>query len=208
MEHANLELLQHGLSELGLALDDDRLARLVDYHDFLHKYNQNVNLTGLRNERESVTGNLLNALAPWRSVKPELATADVGAGGGLPGLPLAIALNIPSMALIESKKKKCDFLRKSVKQFAPNVRVVESDVNIVTEKFDQIVSVAYGSLAKLLNTTTKMRRKKHRRVLAWKGRLERIHDEIDACEPSQNAWQIKPFTVPGLNAERHLCIFE
>lgn len=207
MEDANLELLKAGLAELGLELPDAALQRLVGYHDFLLEYNLNVNLTGLRDERDSVTGNLLNSLAPWRHIDASGKTADVGSGGGLPGLPLAIALDMPAMTLIESKHKKCEFLREAAFRFAPGVRVLESDVNAATGPFGQILSVAYGSLGKLVKTTVRMWDTPIR-VLAWKGRKDRIGREIEECEPSYNGWRVIPFEVPALDAERHLCVLE
>lgn len=206
MEDANLELLTRGLMAIGLEVPPVRLDALVAYHDFLMECNTKVNLTGLRDERDSVVGNLLNSLAPWRFVELGRRTADVGSGGGLPGLPLAIALDMP-VVLIESRGRKCDFLRESAQRFAPRVRVVEADVNTVTEAFEQVVSIAYGSLAKLVRSTAGMR-EPGSRVLAWKGRIERIETELKELPARMRNWRIEPFDVPGLDAQRHLCIHE
>lgn len=207
----NRQLLESGLREIGLKLPPRRLERLIGYHDLLIQTNQQFNLTGFRSEAESLVQNLLNALAPWRHVQAGPATADVGSGGGLPGLPLAIALEMPAMALIESKRKKCEFLREAAARFAPGVRVMQSDANEVREPFAQIVSSAFGSLDKLIAVTARMRPSRASgqgcRTLAWKGRREVIDNEIAACKARDRQWQVIPFAVPGMpETQRHLCI--
>ncbi len=207
MTPENRELLQRGLSELQLELPDTRLQLLIGYHDLLMQTNHQFNLTGFRNERESLIYNVLNALAPWRHVEAALATADIGSGAGLPGLPLAIALDMPAMTLVESKRKKCDFLRDAARAFAPKVRVEHGDANAMRKPVAQVVSSAFGTLAKLLGATVAMRRP-GARTLAWKGRQEVIDGEIAACAPRDRQWQVIPFAVPGMTegTQRHLCI--
>lgn len=206
MNEENRQVLIRGLHELGLELPDHRLERLIGYHDFLLATNEKFNLTGFRREEDSVIQNLLNALAPWRHVEPSRVTADIGSGGGVPGLPLAIALEMPSLALVESKRKKCDFLREACARFAPAARVLQSDANELREPFGQIVSSGFGTLAKLLEVTSRARAKGCR-ILAWKGRREVIEQEIAACKQRERDWQVVPFTVPGMpDTQRHLCI--
>lgn len=206
MQDENRQLLVGALSELALELPAERLERLIGYHDFLLETNAQFNLTGYRTEFESLKNNLLNSLAPWKHVLVKSATADVGTGGGLPGLPLAIALDMPSMALIESKRKKCDFLREACARYAPRVRVLQSDVKEVKERFTQILSSAYGTLDKLLAGTVRQRAGGCR-MLAWKGRAEVIAQEIAACKPTERDWNVIPFSVPHMpDVQRHLCV--
>lgn len=203
----NLNLLTESIASLKLTPPNGALERLVGYHDFLLEYNKNVNLTGFIDERESVIKNLLNALTPWEHVDPSRATADVGSGAGMPGIPLAIMLGMPRVSLIESKGKKCDFLRAAVAQFAPGVEVLQQDVNLIKRSFGQIVTIAYGTLAKLIEATADMRAP-GTRLLAWKGRRETIDTEIAECKKTFRKWQVEKFQVPGLEAERHLCVFQ
>jgi 16S rRNA (guanine527-N7)-methyltransferase len=206
MLDANRRLLEDGLREIGLAVPASRLEALIGYHDFLLATNEQFNLTGFRDERESLIQNLLNALTPWRHVNAGLATADVGTGGGLPGLPLAITLDLPRITLIESKRKKCEFLQQACARFAPHARVLHADVNAVREPFEQILSSAFGTLEKLLAVTARMRAKGCR-TLAWKGRREVIEQEIAQCKPRERNWHVIPFSVPQMQAvQRHVCI--
>jgi 16S rRNA (guanine527-N7)-methyltransferase len=207
MTPENRTLLQAALTEMGMTPAPDALDRLCGYHDFLLEYNQQVNLTGFKDERESVVKNLLNALAPWRHVDAARATADIGSGGGLPGIPLAIMLGMERMTLVESKLKKCEFLRQATSRFAPSVEVLHSDAANIHRSYGQIVSIAYGTLAKLLEVTAHMRAP-GTRVLAWKGRLETVKEEISECRKGHRNWKVEAFAVPHQEAERHLCLLQ
>jgi 16S rRNA (guanine527-N7)-methyltransferase len=202
----NLELLVDGLRTLGLELPPERLQRVVGYHDLLMATNEKFNLTGFKEERESVIYNVLNALAPWKHVDALLPTADIGTGGGLPGLPLAIALDMPAMTLVESKRKKTDFLLEATGKFAPRVIVKQADANQMKGSFRQMFSSAFGTLEKLLGATASIRASGCR-TLAWKGRREVIDQEIAACKPRDQGWEVVPFAVPHMpDTQRHLCI--
>ncbi|MBZ0136707.1 MAG: 16S rRNA (guanine(527)-N(7))-methyltransferase RsmG [Planctomycetes bacterium] len=207
MNNDNLQLLTSGLDELGLKHGPEALARLTGFHDFLLAYNEKVNLTGFTDERESVVKNLLNALAPWRYIDASRATADIGSGGGMPGIPLAIMLDMPRMTLIESKQKKCEFLRQACEKFAPKVMVLNEDVNGLKRSFGQIVSIAYGTLAKLVQATSHMRAP-GTRIIAWKGRMATVEQEINECRKPFKRWKVEKFDVPELDAERHICVLE
>lgn len=207
MTPENRTLLEDALTEMGLTPATEAIDRLCGYHDFLLEYNQQVNLTGFKDERESVIKNLLNALGPWRLVDASRSTVDIGSGGGLPGLPLAIVLGMQRMTLVESKLKKCEFLRQATARYAPTVEVQHIDAANIHRSYGQIVSIAYGTLAKLLEVTTNMRAP-GTRVLAWKGRLETVKEEISECRKGHRNWKVEPFTVPHQDAQRHLCLLQ
>lgn len=199
----NCEVLSRGLEKLGLELEESQVERLLGYHDLLMQRNRDLNLTGIRDESDSVLKNLLNALAPWRQVYPTKVSCDVGSGGGLPGLPLSIALNMPSMTLVESKAKKCRFLEEAVKEFSPKTNVLCANIAEIEKKYDQIIVCAFGTLEKILRFCQK-RLSRGGRILAYKGTREKIDEELKTLEN----WEIIPFSVPGMeDAQRHLCVF-
>ncbi|MHC4839866.1 MAG: 16S rRNA (guanine(527)-N(7))-methyltransferase RsmG [Planctomycetota bacterium] len=205
MKPENQTLLKDGLADLGLELSADQITRMVGYHDFLHQRNQQMNLTGIRDERDSVIKNLLNSLAPWRNIDASSKTADIGTGGGLPGIPLGIALEMPELSLVESKEKKCVFLREACERFLPSATVMQTDVNMVKDKYDQIVSSALGTLDKLLRITERMQ-KRGTKFVIWKGRQQRVTEEISMCPRNRRRWTVEPFDVPELpDTERHIC---
>ena len=85
--------LQRGVSELGLELPRGAEAQLMRYLALLSKWNRTFNLTAIREPTEMVSHHLLDSLAvvPHLPVPSGGTLADVGAGAGLPGIPLAIA---------------------------------------------------------------------------------------------------------------------
>lgn len=206
MTPENQSLLREGAVKLGLKLTDTQVQRLIGYHDFLHERNQQMNLTGIRDERDSVVKNLLNSLAPWRHINASNYTADIGTGGGLPGIPLGIALGMHKLTLVESKEKKCIFLREACKKFLPEATVLEADVNTIKDKYQQIISSALGTLDKLLQISERMQ-KKGTKFVIWKGREQRIKEEISMCPKNRRRWEVHAFEVPEMpDTERHVCI--
>jgi 16S rRNA G527 N7-methylase RsmG len=77
----------------------------------------------------------------------------------------------------------------------------------VKRSFGQIVTIAFGTLAKLVESTRHMRAP-GTRLLAWKGKRETIDAEIAECNKTFRKWQVEKFEVPGLDAERHMCVFQ
>lgn len=205
----NADIFRSGLVELGLSLDDERIARLIGYHDFVLARNAEMNLVGFKDERDSVIKNLLNALGPWRQVFPTKHTCDVGSGAGFPGLPLAIALDMADVTLVESKAKKAKFLAEACTQFAPRVKVLNVNFGEIKERYRQIIFCAFGSLNKIVRLA-EPRLYDDGRILAYKGKRETIDQEIMECKARHKVWQIVPFKVPGLEAgtARHLCIYK
>lgn len=203
MDTPHRELLEQGLAAIGLPAQGEAVDRLVGYHDLLMLRNQQLNLTGHKDPAESIVKNLLNSLAPWRHVRVDARSADVGTGGGLPGLPLAIMLGMPKLVLVESKAKKCRFLEEAAGAFAPQVRVVCEDGNSFRESMDQVMCSGFGTLDKIASVT-RLCRERGARLLAWKGRRDATELEIAEARGHKIRWVLHPFVVPGLDAERHL----
>jgi len=203
MELPHRELLSTGLAAIGLPSAGEAIERLIGYHDLLLERNLQLNLTGHKDPAESIVKNLLNSLAPWNHVRVDQRTADVGTGGGLPGLPLAIMLGMPKLVLVESKAKKCRFLEEAAKTYAPQVRVVCEDGNSFRESMDQVMCSGFGTLDKFASVT-RLCRERGARLLAWKGKRDGTEAEIIEARGHKIRWVLHPFTVPGLDAERHL----
>jgi 16S rRNA (guanine527-N7)-methyltransferase len=88
--HDARAVLHRGLAQLGQPLPERASEQLLDYLALLAKWNRVHNLTAIRDPLKMVSHHLLDSLA----VRPHLppgALADIGSGGGLPGIPLAIA---------------------------------------------------------------------------------------------------------------------
>ncbi len=197
--------LAQGLAELGLALPETAQQQLLAFRDLLLKWNKTYNLTALRDPEQAISHHLLDSLAILPHVGPE-ALLDVGSGGGLPGIPLAIARPELSVRMVDTVQKKTTFLQQAAIQLGlKNVAVDHARVEQLSGQYAQISSRAFAEL-KLFVTLTHHLLAPGGRWLAMKG--VRPDDEIAALPAGIIVEQIVPLHVPGLDAERHLIILK
>ena len=107
--------LRRGLALMEIELQDAQIGRLLMYLQELHKWNRAYNLSAVRDPLAMVGRHLLDSLAlvPYLreySRGQALRLLDVGSGGGLPGIPLAIACPYAKVTLLDSNGKKTRFL--------------------------------------------------------------------------------------------------
>lgn len=140
--------LSAGLEALGAPLSQDQRALLLAYLGLLVKWNRAYNLTAVRDPRQMVARHLLDSLAVLPHVEGG-RIADIGAGAGLPGIPLAIALPQRQFVLLDSNGKKTRFLNQVRLDLAlDNVLVVQSRAEAYrpASPFDTLVSRAFAPL--------------------------------------------------------------
>lgn len=112
---ADRGLLLGACRQLGMTgFDEARADRLIEFADLLRDWNRRINLVSRRDATRIVSYHLVDSLAAARYLPGIRTAADVGTGGGLPGIPLAIAEPEISFKLVESSTKKCVFLRHAV----------------------------------------------------------------------------------------------
>jgi 16S rRNA (guanine527-N7)-methyltransferase len=197
--------LRDGLAAMDLSLDEDRQEKLLAFLGLLNKWNRAYNLTAVRDEREMVSRQLLDSLSilPWVTADHLL---DVGAGGGLPGIPLAIALPEKRFTLLDSNGKKTRFLHQCVLELGlGNVEVVHGRAEDCRpeEPFSQISSRAFTALENLVNWCGDLLANEGE-FLAMKGQFP--DDEVAALPVG---WQVESshsLDVPGADGERHLLV--
>lgn len=197
--------LSAGLATLQLDLAEPTIERLLDYVDLLMRWNAAYNLTAVRDPGEMVTRHLLDSLAVLPHVSGE-RLADLGAGAGLPGIPLALAHPFTDVLLVDSNGKKARFLREAVRHLRlVNARVAESRVEAVSGEFDCITARAFATLADMLGWGGHLL-SANGRWLALKGRFPQ--DELDNLPDGFEIEAIHRLQVPALDAERHLVIIK
>lgn len=193
--------LQAGLAELELSLPASVVQQLLAFRDLLLKWNKTYNLTALRDPAQAISHHLLDSLA----VLPHLgegALLDVGSGGGLPAIPLAIARPDLAVSMVDTVQKKTSFLQQAVIELGlKNVTVHHARVEEMQGQYAQISSRAFAEIGLFVELT------RHLLApggcwLAMKG--VRPDDEIATLPTDIIVEQIIPLHVPGLDAERHL----
>ncbi|MDK8462484.1 16S rRNA (guanine(527)-N(7))-methyltransferase RsmG [Marinobacter sp. SS13-12] len=197
--------LAQGLADLELELDDASQQQLLAFLALLNKWNRAYNLTAVRESREMVSRQLLDSLSILPFVTAE-HLLDVGAGGGLPGIPLAIALPHKRFTLLDSNSKKTRFLTQCVLELGlKNVDIIHGRAESCDPaiQYRQISSRAFTALDNLVAWCGHLLADEGE-FLAMKGQFP--DDEVAAL-PS--GWQVKsrhPLSVPGSDGDRHLLV--
>lgn len=200
--------LADGAQQLRLALTDAQIARLMDYLVLLSKWNAVYNLTAVRDPAQMVTQHLLDSLAAVPAFADAANVLDVGAGGGLPGIALAIALPGTRISMIDTVHKKTAFLTQAKAELGlSNVTVHTARVEQlqVPYKFDVITARAFAELADFVNWSAHLL-EEGGRFIAMKGVLP--VEEIARLPAGWKVSDVRPLHVPGLDAERHLIMIE
>jgi 16S rRNA (guanine527-N7)-methyltransferase len=200
--------LGDGIQTLQLGLSDAQLAQLLDYLALLSKWNAVYNLTAVRDPAQMVTQHLLDSLAAVPAFANAHNILDVGAGGGLPGMVLAIARPGMRVSLIDTVHKKTAFLTQAKAELGlANVTVHTARVEQlqVSQKFDVITSRAFAELNDFVNWSGHLL-EQGGRFIAMKGVMPQ--DEIARLPAGWKVATVQPLKVPGLDAERHLIFIE
>ena len=198
-------LLQAGIAEMGLVVSAEAQQKLLAYLALLQKWNKVYNLTAVRDPLEMVTLHVLDSLSvlPYVQVNSLL---DVGSGGGLPGIVLAICKPELQVTTIDTVQKKAIFMRQVKGELGlDNLQVVHGRVESYqpVEKFEAIISRAFSDLAMFVSLSKHLLAL-NGQWLAMKGQVPPL--DLDGMGVKVN--QVIPLTVAGLQAERHLIVLE
>ena len=198
-------VLKSGTAELNLGLSEAQFEQLLGYLALIQKWNRVYNLTAVRDPQEMLTHHLLDsltAIAPLvRHTQGQPAKVlDVGSGGGLPGIVLAICRPELDVSCVDTVGKKAAFIQQVAATLKlPNLRGVHARVEALTGPFDVICCRAFAALPDFVNWS--------RGALAEQGvwmamKGKHPQDEIDALPADVQMFHVEPLRVPGLDVER------
>jgi len=197
--------LRAGIQALKLNLSAEQQQRLLDYMTLIQKWNKVYNLTALRDPAEMLSHHLLDsltAIAPLtRHTQGQAARVlDVGSGGGLPGVVLAICMPELNVSCVDTVAKKAAFVQQvAVSLKLPNLRGLHARVESLTDPYQVICSRAFASLPDFV-TWSRSALAEGGVWMAMKGKHP--EDEIDALPKDVKVFHMEPLTVPGLDVER------
>jgi 16S rRNA (guanine527-N7)-methyltransferase len=201
------QILSDGIDEMDLPLWAAQREQLMDYLALMAKWNGVYNLTSLRDPLQMVTHHLLDSLAAVSAFQDAKNVLDVGAGGGLPGIVLAIARPDMQVSLIDTVHKKTAFLTQVKAELGlTNVTVYTMKVqDLKAGPFDTITSRAFADLSDFVNWSG--------HLLAEGGRFIALKGTAPPEEQERlpGEWKVKelrPIKVAKLEAERHLVFIE
>ena len=197
--------LSAGIQALGLNLSDDQQKLLLDYVALIQKWNKVYNLTALRDPADMLSHHLLDSLtavAPLarHTQGQAIRVLDVGSGGGLPGVVLAICMPELNVTCVDTVAKKAAFVQQvAVSLKLPNLRGIHARVESLTDPYQVICSRAFASLPDFVSWS--------RSALAEGGvwmamKGKHPQDEIKALPSDVKVFHVEPLAVPGLDVER------
>ena len=143
------QLLCEGAKTMDVALTDEQVRQLLDYHALINKWNKVYNLSAIRDPLESIKKHFLDSFSILEFIKPGLLL-DVGSGAGLPGIIIAIMMPKTSVFVIDSVGKKCRFMQTVKTELSlTNLTVINSSVELFNyhQSFPQVTSRAFSDVS-------------------------------------------------------------
>jgi 16S rRNA (guanine527-N7)-methyltransferase len=200
--------LEEGLRAMGAALGAPAQAKLVAYLQLIEKWNKVHNLTAVREPGQMVVLHLLDSLSVLPHVAGARTLLDVGAGAGLPGIPLAIARPDLAVTVLDSSHKKATFLRQAKAELAlANLEVACERVENwhPPAAFDVVLSRAFAELADFVVQAGHLVAPGGA-MLAMKGVYP--FEELARVPATHRVENVVALAVPTLEAQRHLVLLK
>lgn len=210
----NEDLLALGIEDLGLKLSPTNIADLELFLQEMGRWNQVHNLTAIEGEKDSIRLHLIDSIAVLPVLRHFLKgsspkIADLGSGGGLPAIPIAIIEPEWQISLIEAVRKKTAFLQHvRGKLKLKNIEVlcerVEDAAVQQPAQFDAVISRAFTNLARFLDLSLPFLRPDG---LVFAMKAKRADDEMkDVCMADWRLVADEPLHIPNLAVERRLLV--
>ena len=199
------EGLRAGEQARGLSWADEQVQRLLGYMGLIQKWNKVYNLTAVRDPADMLTYHLLDSLTAIAPLSRHtqgrpVRLLDVGSGGGLPGVVLAICMPELNVSCVDTVAKKAAFVQQvAVSLKLPNLRGLHARVESLTDPYQVISSRAFASLPDFV-AWSRSALAEGGVWMAMKGKHPQ--EEIDALPEDVKVFHVEPLTVPGLDVER------
>jgi 16S rRNA (guanine527-N7)-methyltransferase len=181
------QMLSDAAAELGVMLTKEQVDLFMDFLKLLALWNEKINLTGLKDDRDIIVNHFLDSVTAVSLVRDGSGLLDIGSGAGFPGVPLKIMLPSLRVTLLDSVHKKVVFMKELIKSLSlTDINAVwgraEDDGNgIERGAFDFVITRAVGKISDIVRLSEPYLAEKGR-VIIMRGR--RGEEEWKIAEPS------------------------
>jgi 16S rRNA (guanine527-N7)-methyltransferase len=197
--------LRAALQQLGLELADGQAQQLLAYLDLIAKWNKVYNLTAVRDPDDMLVQHLFDSLAAVGPLRRQtqgraVRLLDVGSGGGLPGVVIAICCPEARVDCVDTVGKKAAFIQQAAAQLQlANLRGLHDRVENLKGPYEVVCSRAFASLPDFV-TWSAGALAEDGVWLAMKGK--RPDDELAALPSWTDVFHVEQLSVPELAADR------
>ncbi|MDO6993308.1 16S rRNA (guanine(527)-N(7))-methyltransferase RsmG [Brachyspira innocens] len=198
-------ILENINSITGIQIAEENKNKLLKYANLVMDYNKNVNITGAKTTEDFFNDHIADSLLALNIFHDCDNIIDIGSGGGLPSIPLAIIYNNKKFTLCESKNKKCEFLRLAKKELElNNIEIKCINAYEIKEKYDTVTSRAFSDISTLIKIFNKLKKNKNSKLILYKGKIEKIEEELSNIQ--KNKYNIEIKKLLSKDKERHILI--
>lgn len=200
---SELQVLIEGLKELKIQASEKQISQINDFFNFYQEWNSKIDLSSIIEKRDFMVKHVLDSAVALKYFQPEKKIADIGSGGGFPGVILKILNPALDITLLEVIQKKVAYLRELNQMMNLGLKILNPSCEKVGKDYDVLTCRAFSNLEKIYNQGKRILKKKGK-VLAYKGKLEKINEE---SKQLKKKIEVIPLYVPFLEGERNLVIF-
>ena len=189
-------------------LTENQLKKVNTFIELALEFNKTHNIFVRTNKEDVIQKDINDCLPIINLIKPNNNIADLGPGGGFPGILLSITKPGNKITLIESNNKKCYFLRTVIDKLElKNTEVINQTItkNNNLESFDVITARAFASIEKIINLTQKNNKKETEYILL-KGKEQKIKEELKLLDQKKYRYEI--IKLDNENQERNIVVIK
>jgi len=207
-----INTLRQGFAEYNYNVSNEQIDKLVLFNNLVMETNKHTNLTAIENGAESAKKHFLDSVNPiaMELVKKASTVIDIGSGAGFPGIPLAILHPSINFTLVDTRKKRCEFMELAVDELKlQNVRVIwkraeelGKDTNY-REQYDIACARALAAMPTLLEYLVPFV-KENGYTMLYKGGLaeEELNSAQNAIDTlGMDKFTISPYTIFGESSQ-------